>query len=42
MCIRDSYQVVQAIALLLGVIVVAANIATDLLYALVDPRIRVR
>lgn len=36
-----DYQVVQAIALLLAVIVVAANIATDLVYALVDPRIRI-
>jgi peptide/nickel transport system permease protein len=37
-----DYQVVQAIALLLAVIVVAANIATDLVYALVDPRIRIQ
>jgi ABC-type dipeptide/oligopeptide/nickel transport system permease component len=37
-----DYQVVQAIALLLAVLVVAANIATDLVYALVDPRIRIR
>src|SRR5579884_899521 len=36
-----DYQVVQAIALLLAVIVVVANIATDLVYALVDPRIRI-
>jgi len=36
-----DYQVVQVIALLLAVIVVAANIATDLVYALVDPRIRI-
>jgi peptide/nickel transport system permease protein len=36
-----DYQVVQVIALLLAVIVVAANIATDLIYALVDPRIRI-
>jgi len=36
-----DYQVVQAIALLLAAIVVAANIATDLVYALVDPRIRI-
>jgi peptide/nickel transport system permease protein len=35
-----DYQVVQVIALLLAVIVVAANIATDLVYALIDPRIR--
>ncbi|HEV2283672.1 MAG TPA: ABC transporter permease [bacterium] len=36
-----DYQVVQVIALLLAAIVVASNIATDLIYALVDPRIRV-
>ncbi|HLW47384.1 MAG TPA: ABC transporter permease [bacterium] len=36
-----DYQVVQVIALVLAVIVVAANIATDLIYAFVDPRIRV-
>jgi len=36
-----DYQVVQVIALLLAIIVVAANIATDLVYALVDPRIRI-
>lgn len=36
-----DYQVVQVIALLLAVIVVATNIATDLVYALVDPRIRI-
>lgn len=36
-----DYQVVQVIALALAVIVVAANIATDLVYALVDPRIRI-
>jgi len=37
-----DYQVVQAIALLLAALVVAANIATDLVYAFVDPRIRIR
>ncbi len=37
-----DYQVVQVIALVLAVIVVTANIATDLIYALVDPRIRIR
>lgn len=36
-----DYQVVQAITLLLAVIVVAANIVTDLVYALIDPRIRI-
>jgi len=37
-----DYQVVQVIALVLAAIVVTANIATDLVYALVDPRIRIR
>ena len=37
-----DYQVVQAIALLLAAIVVAANIATDMVYAVVDPRIRIQ
>ena len=37
-----DYQVVQAVALLLAALVVAANIATDLVYAFVDPRIRIR
>jgi peptide/nickel transport system permease protein len=36
-----DYQVVQVTALVLAVIVVTANIATDLIYALVDPRIRI-
>ena len=36
-----DYQVVQVIALLLAVIVVTANIATDLVYAFIDPRIRI-
>ena len=35
-----DYQVVQAIVLLLSVLVVAANLLTDLVYALIDPRIR--
>jgi peptide/nickel transport system permease protein len=36
-----DYQVVQVITLLLAAIVVAANIATDLVYSLIDPRIRI-
>jgi peptide/nickel transport system permease protein len=36
-----DYQVVQVITLLLAAIVVAANIATDLVYGLIDPRIRI-
>ncbi len=39
---RKDYQVVQAIVLLLATIVVVANIVTDLLYAYIDPRIRIR
>jgi peptide/nickel transport system permease protein len=39
---RLDYQVVQAIVVLFTVFVVAANIITDLIYAIIDPRIRVR
>jgi ABC-type dipeptide/oligopeptide/nickel transport system permease component len=39
---RLDYQVVQAIVLISTLVVVAANILTDLAYALVDPRIRIR
>ncbi len=39
---RMDYQVVQSIVVLLAVLVVAANLLTDLAYALVDPRIRIR
>lgn len=39
---RSDYQVVQAVTLLLAIVVVAVNLLTDLLYAVVDPRIRVR
>lgn len=38
---RLDYQVVQSIVVLLAALVVLANLATDLVYALVDPRIRV-
>jgi peptide/nickel transport system permease protein len=38
--LRQDYQVVQAIVLLFAVLVVVANIVTDLIYAYVDPRIR--
>ena len=37
---RFDYQVVQAIVVLLTVFVLVANILTDLVYAVVDPRIR--
>lgn len=38
---RLDYQVVQSIVVLLAVLVVLANLATDLVYAFVDPRIRI-
>jgi peptide/nickel transport system permease protein len=40
--LRYDYQVVQAIVLLFSVLVVVVNIITDLVYGLVDPRIRVK
>ncbi|MDR7482888.1 MAG: ABC transporter permease [Armatimonadota bacterium] len=39
---RVDYQVVQAIVLLLSVLVVVGNLVTDLVYGIVDPRIRIR
>jgi ABC-type dipeptide/oligopeptide/nickel transport system permease component len=39
---RKDYQVVQAIVLLLASLVVVSNIVTDLAYAYIDPRIRIR
>lgn len=39
---RLDYQVVQAIVVLFTLFVVMANIITDLIYAVIDPRIRVR
>ncbi len=39
---RLDYQVVQAIVLLLATIVVVVNLLTDLAYAYIDPRIRLR
>ncbi len=38
--LQRDYQVAQGIVLLLGVIFVTLNLVTDLLYALLDPRIR--
>ena len=38
---RLDYQVVQAIVLLVSTIVVVGNLLTDLVYAYVDPRIRI-
>ncbi len=37
---RSDYQVVQAIVVLFTVLVIVANIVTDLTYAIIDPRIR--
>lgn len=37
---ESDYQVVQAIVLLLTLIVIVANLLTDLTYAVIDPRIR--
>ena len=39
---RKDYQVVQAIGLVLATLAVVSNILTDLIYAYVDPRIRIR
>lgn len=39
---RLDYQVVQAIVLILSVVVVLGNLVTDLVYGLIDPRIRLR
>jgi peptide/nickel transport system permease protein len=39
---RMDYQVVQSIVVLLAVLVVVANLLTDIAYAFVDPRIRIR
>jgi ABC-type dipeptide/oligopeptide/nickel transport system permease component len=37
---RSDYQVVQSLVVLLAVLVVVANLVTDLVYAFVDPRLR--
>lgn len=37
---RLDYQVVQSIVVLLAVLVVLANLITDMVYAIVDPRLR--
>ena len=39
---RVDYQVVQAIVLTLSVLVVLGNLATDMVYGFIDPRIRIR
>jgi peptide/nickel transport system permease protein len=38
---RLDYQVVQSIVFLLSVLVVVANLLTDLVYVFIDPRIRI-
>ncbi len=38
---RLDYQVVQSLVVLFAVLVVVVNILTDLVYALVDPRVRI-
>ena len=38
---RVDYQVVQAIVMVLSVLVILGNLATDLVYRLIDPRIRI-
>ncbi len=37
---RLDYQVVQSLVIVLSVLVVVANLVTDLIYAIIDPRIR--
>lgn len=37
---RLDYQVVQSLVVILAVLVVVANLLTDLVYAFIDPRIR--
>ena len=39
---RSDYQVVQGIVLAFTLLVVVMNILTDLLYAVIDPRIRLK
>ena len=38
---RLDYQVVQSLVVILAVLVVIVNLITDLIYAIVDPRIRI-
>ena len=39
--LRLDYQVVQSLVVVFAVLVVVINLATDMIYALVDPRIRI-
>jgi ABC-type dipeptide/oligopeptide/nickel transport system permease component len=38
---RSDYQVVQAMVLLFAIVIVLVNILTDIIYAFIDPRIRI-
>lgn len=38
---RHDYQVVQSLVVLLSILVVTANLLTDFVYTLIDPRIRI-
>jgi ABC-type dipeptide/oligopeptide/nickel transport system permease component len=40
--LRLDYQVVQSLVVLLAVLVVLSNLVTDLVYAVVDPRLRIQ
>jgi peptide/nickel transport system permease protein len=39
--LRLDYQVVQSLVVVFAVLVVVINLLTDMLYALIDPRIRI-
>jgi peptide/nickel transport system permease protein len=39
---RLDYQVVQSLVVIFAVLVVVINLLTDLTYAVIDPRIRLR
>jgi peptide/nickel transport system permease protein len=39
---RVDYQVVQAIVMVLSILVILGNLATDMVYGFIDPRIRIR
>ena len=39
--LRLDYQVVQSLVVVFAVLVVVVNLLTDLVYALIDPRIRI-
>ena len=39
---EQDYPLIKAITVLVAIIFIAANILTDVLYAAVDPRVRLR